>query len=91
MSYLLLRNWNQKVWTQYHSEKEIIFQLFTFADTDVFFLACEIHLCQDQYCSMPTRSQGLKNIQIVEVKVSTILFIVTSVDLSRPHLTDCSV
>jgi len=39
------------------SEREIIFELFTFADSDVFFLACEIHLCQDQYCSMPTRSQ----------------------------------
>ena len=47
------------------SEKEIIFKLFTFADTDVFFLACEIHLCQDQYCSMPTRSQVHKIIRPV--------------------------
>ena len=48
------------LYTVFHphkSEKEIIFNLFTFADTDVFFLACEIHLCQDRYCSMPTRSQ----------------------------------
>ena len=58
LSHFPLRN-RKKVRTQYHSEKEIIFQLFTFADTDVFFLACEIHLCQDQYCSMPTRSQVL--------------------------------
>ena len=54
--------WN--FWTQNQSEKEIIFRLFTFADTDVFFLACEIHLCQDQYCSMPTRSQVCKSTSV---------------------------
>ena len=47
------------------SEKEIIFKLFTFADTDVFFLACEIHLCQDRYCSMPTRSQVHRTIRSI--------------------------